>query len=559
MSRVDVELSDLRLAVVTSQHRSLRQAAEALNIRQSTLSRRLHEIERQLDVVLFERTKGGTNLTTVGREFVASAMRILDGVDTELRRIKSRSRGELERRVPFYEAKMIHHFDHRWATYSPDASDDEESARDCTVAEKQSPNFEPSPRYWVPEEEVVLRAARVPAALKGAVRQVREGGKARGKASTDLEEGARAAALKALVIWIAGAFSALKDRSARKTDLFRLLGRAQDWRGAQKVSPERFLLDPKTLIAGAGMQRETPLSANDLTRLVDEPKDALVLAELLIAAKQPRWLMGWRDITNATNERTVVGGPLAKAGVGNNLPIWYPGSHVDGKHAAALAGMLTSLTFDFSARHKVGGTHLNFFIAQQLPVLPPSAFSRDDFSFITPRVLELTYTSHAMKPWAEDLGYSGQPFAWNEDRRAQVRAELDAFFAKKTALPRKSCDMSSTLARLKAPTTRQKPLGVEGKGNTPVRRIPHRASGIGGVETDRGGPSIRRDYCLCGIAASRRLGGWRLGLAGKRPAARPSPLRVAICALADGSGERRLTRALRYCQSCGAEAAYAPC
>jgi len=56
VSSVDVELRDLRLAVVTSQHRSLRQAAEALNIRQSTLSRRLHEIERQLGVVLFERT-----------------------------------------------------------------------------------------------------------------------------------------------------------------------------------------------------------------------------------------------------------------------------------------------------------------------------------------------------------------------------------------------------------------------------------------------------------------------------------------------------------------------
>ena len=80
--------------------------------------------------------------------------------------------------MPLYEAKMIHHFDHRWATYSPDASDDEESARDCTVAEKQDPNFEPSPRYWVPEEEVVLRAARVPSALKSAVKQAREGGKA---------------------------------------------------------------------------------------------------------------------------------------------------------------------------------------------------------------------------------------------------------------------------------------------------------------------------------------------------------------------------------------------
>ena len=42
--------------------------------------------------------------------------------------------------------------------------------------------------------------------------------------------------------------------------------------------------------------------------------------------------------------------------------------------------------------------------------------------------------AHTMKPWAEDLGYSGQAFAWNEDRRAQVRAELDAFFAKKYGL-----------------------------------------------------------------------------------------------------------------------------
>jgi DNA-binding transcriptional LysR family regulator len=48
---VGMELRDLRLELVTSQHRSLRQAAEALNIRQSTVSHRLHEIERQLGVL----------------------------------------------------------------------------------------------------------------------------------------------------------------------------------------------------------------------------------------------------------------------------------------------------------------------------------------------------------------------------------------------------------------------------------------------------------------------------------------------------------------------------
>lgn len=34
-----------------------------------------------------------------------------------------------------------------------------------------------------------------------------------------------------------------------------------------------------------------------------------------------------------------------------------------------------------------------------------------------------------MRPWAEDLGYTGPPFAWNEDRRVHLRAELDAAYA----------------------------------------------------------------------------------------------------------------------------------
>jgi hypothetical protein len=56
--------------------------------------------------------------------------------------------------------------------------------------------------------------------------------------------------------------------------------------------------------------------------------------------------------------------------------------------------------------------------------------------FIFPRVLELTYTSHSMMPFARDLGYDGPPFAWDENRRAQLRAELDAFYARAYGLTR---------------------------------------------------------------------------------------------------------------------------
>ena len=55
----------------------------------------------------------------------------------------------VERMLPLYEAKMIHQFDHRWATYERDGT-----VRDVTLAEKQDPSFVSLPRYWVREEVV---------------------------------------------------------------------------------------------------------------------------------------------------------------------------------------------------------------------------------------------------------------------------------------------------------------------------------------------------------------------------------------------------------------------
>ena len=45
-----------------------------------------------------------------------------------------------DRYLPLYEAKMIHHFDHRWATYDGD------EVRAVSVAEKQDPAFSVLPR-----------------------------------------------------------------------------------------------------------------------------------------------------------------------------------------------------------------------------------------------------------------------------------------------------------------------------------------------------------------------------------------------------------------------------
>jgi len=51
--------------------------------------------------------------------------------------------------LPLYEAKMIHHFDYRWATYEPDGT-----TRLVTPEEKADPTFAVMPRYWVREDLV---------------------------------------------------------------------------------------------------------------------------------------------------------------------------------------------------------------------------------------------------------------------------------------------------------------------------------------------------------------------------------------------------------------------
>ncbi len=50
--------------------------------------------------------------------------------------------------LPLYEAKLIHLYDDRWATY------DRMESRNVAVTEKVSPVFKITPRYWVSERDV---------------------------------------------------------------------------------------------------------------------------------------------------------------------------------------------------------------------------------------------------------------------------------------------------------------------------------------------------------------------------------------------------------------------
>jgi hypothetical protein len=97
---------------------------------------------------------------------------------------------------------------------------------------------------------------------------------------------------------------------------------------------------------------------------------------------------------------------------------------------------MNSLAADFLARQKIGGTSFKYFTMKQVAFPHPDFYTEPRLAFITPKVLELTYTSHSLAPFARDLGHDGPPFAWDEDRRAHLRADLDAFYARAYGLTR---------------------------------------------------------------------------------------------------------------------------
>ena len=150
------------------------------------------------------------------------------------------------------------------------------------------------------------------------------------------------------------------------------------------------------------------------------------------------WVLGFKRVTAVTNVRTCIASLLPAVGFNDLLPVFKPAS--SSRKEYLLAANFNSIIFDYVARQKVQANHLNLFIVEQLPVVPPARYEAVRFgpktagAIVRESVLELTYTAHDMAPFARALGHvddSGAPpppFPWDEDRRLALRARLDALF-----------------------------------------------------------------------------------------------------------------------------------
>ncbi len=187
-----------------------------------------------------------------------------------------------------------------------------------------------------------------------------------------------------------------------------------------------------------------------------------------------RWFIGFRNITNTTNERTVISSIMGRTAVGHSAPLILP--NLSAPKVLILLANLNSIVLDNSARNKVGGTDITHFYIRQFPILRPDLDNKSDLLFIMSKVIELVYSAWDIKPFADDVwrdadeslraairsqweenkaatgghewsppewaeisddGIPLPPFKWDEDRRAHLRAKLDAYYAKLYGLTRK--------------------------------------------------------------------------------------------------------------------------
>jgi hypothetical protein len=311
--------------------------------------------------------------------------------------------------MPLYESKLFQIYDHRFSTFSAtqdlEGAQDDDSAVDVPQEAKRDPAYEISTRYWVERDEVLKMLVRLP------------------KVFYEKDEATVSAALFAYVQRVLGGGADVKTYLKWMQDYPAFRVEALDEIEHMKLAKPFLMAELK--------------SCNSVAEAVS------VLQQILA----PRWLYGWRDVTDMNaNVRTLISSVYPLSGSGHTVLNLF--TNENAAMFCCLIAQQSSLACDYVVRTKIGGTHLSYPYMNQIPALPPSAFGDRELNFIVPRVLELVYTTYSLKGFYEDvlaesasfdqrdLSLRGQPFGFDVNRRAILRAELDAYVAWKWTLSR---------------------------------------------------------------------------------------------------------------------------
>ncbi|NEC64784.1 DNA methyltransferase [Streptomyces sp. SID9727] len=135
-------------------------------------------------------------------------------------------------------------------------------------------------------------------------------------------------------------------------------------------------------------------------------------------------LLGHRRVARNNDERTGIATliPWGAASYG-----WTISSGPSASRLALLSATFNSFVYDYALRNSFSQPSIPQTTSEQVAVPGPDLLGAHTL-FVVPRVLELSCTADDMVAFARDLGDTGAPFIWDEDRRTVIRAELDALF-----------------------------------------------------------------------------------------------------------------------------------
>lgn len=337
--------------------------------------------------------------------------------------------------VPLYESKMSREYDHRFGSYEGFTSRKNSMLPTPEIEQYSNPNFISMPWYWVKKNEVIKRIADVPSLV-----------------TRNLNKDNNSIKIS-LLTWL---YSCLV---ANQTSIFKKIK-------ILKPAVKKIDIEKKSQEAND----ESSLSeteASQLLIIIDSENFEIELISFL-ESRCNKWLLGFRNVARSTDERTGIFSVIPFSGVGNSFPLIIS-KYPDKTKIPCFIGNLCSIPFDWVVRQKVAGVNMNFFYVEQLPIITPDKYTKETILFISPKIIELIYSAWDIKAFADDVwkeadvdlkvaikkqweenkaatgGHEGAPpewceineagcplppFKWDENRRAVLKAELDAIYAK---------------------------------------------------------------------------------------------------------------------------------
>lgn len=137
--------------------------------------------------------------------------------------------------------------------------------------------------------------------------------------------------------------------------------------GSVYIKPENWI--------NQGQTTESTLVEHQNPEFVVQPRwwaQESEILDRLEKASTPA-LLSFRNITRATDSRTVIVSFIPTVGVINSAPLIF--TDVSPNLEGCLLGNLNSIPLDYVAKQKIANVNLNFFIVEQLPIFPPDFYT----------------------------------------------------------------------------------------------------------------------------------------------------------------------------------------